>query len=382
MEMKTIVTIGPAYPYRGGQTIVEASIYNNLTQAGYDSHTVSFSLLYPKIFFPGTSQFDKSQNIHHPHQDKTYRLINSINPISWYRAYKKIKELQPVAVIFVWWMPFFGPCYTSIAWMLKTFTNTKRIFLIENFISHERRWFDLFFTKITLGLANGFITHSKHIQERVRDTFPLKKVEYTSLPAFDFYDLKRYNQAQSRELIGIQAKKVILFFGLIRKYKGLDQLIKTMPLLLKQDPGYHLLIVGECYEDIKTYEALIEENELQEHTTLVNKFIANEDVEPYFKAADLVCLPYYHGTQSGILMMAYGFKKPVIVTNVGGVAELVSNGRTGQIIENNEPSTIQDAIALSFKQMQETDFAANISSLNDTLGYKNFDQLFSDLISD
>lgn len=375
-----VVIIGPAYPYRGGQTIVEANVYNSLTQAGYDCHTISFSLLYPKMFFPGTTQFDQSANIQYPHTERTYRIINSINPFSWITAYRKIKQLKAHTVIFIWWMPFFGPCYSTICWLLKRFSRTKTLFLIENFISHEKRWFDLFMTRCTLKFSDGFITHSKHIKDEASSFFPNKKIEYTTLPAFDFFDLQRYSQSESRDLLGINQKKVVLFFGLIRKYKGLDQLIRAFKILTQEDDDIMLLAVGECYEDISFYEKIIEENGLKTKIKLVNKFIANEDVEPYFKAADLVCLPYYHGTQSGILMMAYGFRKPVIVTNVGGVAELVSNDKTGQVIEDNEPKKIAAAIQKVMEQRSSVDYDKNISSLAETLGYKGFADLFKDLI--
>lgn len=373
MEKKKVVIVGPAYPYRGGQATVEASIFKLLTEAGLDCNTVTFKSLYPNFLFPGKTQYDESANPFYPHTEKISRVINSINPISWYRAYKKIKSLNAEMAIFVWWMPFFGPCYGTIVRLLQRFTKTKIVFVVENFVSHERRWFDKFFTQWTLKRADRFISFSQHINKMVTTHFPEKKITTTTLPPFNHFDLGNYSKETAREKLGISHKKVILYFGLIRKYKGLDQLIHAMKILEKEDPEIMLLAVGECYEDITIYEKLIEENELQDRIQLLNQFIPNEEVEPYFKAADVVCLPYYSGTQSGILMMAYGFGKPVVITDVGGIAELV-NEKTGLVIENNEPKKIAEATQAVINNTSEN-YSKNIENIAEALGYKSFENI-------
>ncbi len=378
-KVKKIVLIGPAYPYRGGQALDEAHIYNTLTKAGMDCETISFKVLYPNFLFPGTTQFDNSKTAFYPHQEKIHRILNSINPFTWYRAYKKIKTLQPDLVLFVWWMPFFGPCYGTINWLLKKFTKIKIVYLVENFVSHEKRFFDLMLTKFTLNQADAFVTLSGHIKERIEEILKPKPTFQTTLPIYDFYDLKNYTKETAKEYLQIIEKNVILFFGLIRHYKGLDQLIKALPLILKNNPNTLLLIAGECYEDIEFYKIIISTLNIESHCKLIDKFIANEDVEPYFKAADTVCLPYYHGTQSGILMMAYGFKKPVVVTNVGGVAELVIENKTGKIIADNAPEKISTALISILENKENVDFESNIENLATTLGHKNFDTIIDEL---
>src|SRR5688572_1939249 len=163
--MKRIVLVGPAYPYRGGQALVEAYVFNTLTQMGYDCHTVSYSLLYPSILFPGTTQFDDSKLIPFEHTSRIRRLINSVNPLTWYKAAREITKLNPDGVIFVWWMPFFGPALGTIARLLKK--KTKIIFLVENYVSHEKRWFDRFYTKKTLKHAHAFISESGYVTSQV-----------------------------------------------------------------------------------------------------------------------------------------------------------------------------------------------------------------------
>ena len=281
--------------------------------------------------------------------------------------------MNPDMPIFVWWMPFFGPCYGTIVRLLQRFTKTQVVFVVENFVSHERRWFDKFFTQWTLKKADRFISFSQHINKLVTEHFPTKKITTTTLPPFNHFDLTNYDKESARKKLGITHKNVILYFGLITKYKGLDQLIRAMKIMATQNPDCMLLAVGECYEDITVYQKLIVEHNLQDRIQLIDKFIPNEEVEPYFKAADVVCLPYYSGTQSGILMMAYGFGQPVVITNLGGIAELV-NEKTGIVIADNEPQKIVDA-TLSVMNNTTENYAKNIENIAEALGYKNFDEI-------
>lgn len=373
MSKKKIVIVGPAYPYRGGQATVEASIFKLLTESDFDVNTVTFKSLYPNFLFPGKTQYDESANPFYPHTEKIHRVINSINPITWYKAYKKIKSFNADMAIFVWWMPFFGPCYGTIVRLLQNFTKTKIVFVVENFVSHERRWFDKFFTNWTLKKADRFISFSQHINKLVTENFPSKKITTTTLPPFNHFDLHKYDKQSARQKLNITHENVILYFGLIRKYKGLDQLIRAMKIMETTNPDTMLLAVGECYEDITFYEKLIAEHQLENRIQLVNKFIPNEEVEPYFKAADVVCLPYYSGTQSGILMMAYGFGKPVVITDVGGIAELV-NDKTGKVLADNEPQKIVDGTLAVINNTTEN-YPANIENIAQALGYKSFENI-------
>ncbi len=368
-QNKKIVLVGPAYPYRGGQALVEAYMYNALSKLGYDCNTISYQLLYPSIFFPGTTQFDESEVIPFEHTSKIKRIINSINPLTWFKAASEIKKMNPDMVIIVWWMPFFGPALSTIARLIKKNKNTKVVFLVENYVSHEKRWFDSFSTKYTFKYADAFICQSKFINEQISADFKGKPIHQTTLSIYDCYDLGKYNKQTAREFLGIKTENVILFFGLIRAYKGLDKLIIAFKEILKTRPDTTLLIVGECYEDIKKYTDLIDKLGLNDKVILNDSFIPNEKIEPYFKAADLSCLPYNSGTQSGILMMAYGFKIPVLVTDVGGVAELVKEGETGRIIADNSLDNLVNGVHQILSTKDTVDYAANIESYTKGLGY-------------
>jgi len=378
---KKVVIVGPAYPYRGGQSLVEAHMFDTLTNLGYECHTVSFTLLYPKVFFPGTTQFDTSKKTFFSHQDKIFRIINSVNPLTWFKAARKIKEINPDITIFVWWMPFFGPAYATIGKLIKRSTNTKITYLVENYISHENRWFDKFSSKHTLNQSDYYICQSDFVYNQIAEVHKTKKIFKTTLSVFDCYNLNTYNQQSAREFLGIKTKKVVMFFGLIRRYKGLDKLILAFNDIEKQHPDLTLLIVGECYEDISYYENLIAQEGIKDKTILVDKFIANEDVEPYFKAADMVVLPYNSASQSGILMMAYGFNVPAIVNNVGGLPELIVEGKTGTVIPDNTPAEITKGVDQMYQILDKEDVATNITNLNETLGYINVAGMMDEILS-
>ena len=328
---KKIVIVGPAYPYRGGQALVEGHLFHYLTQAGFDCNTITFTLLYPSIFFPGKTQTETSKKIFFEHADRIKRIINSINPFTWIKAAWTIRKIKPHAVIFIWWMPFFGPAYSTIAFLSKKFSKSKIVFLVENFISHENRWFDKISIFFTLRLADHFICQSKYIYNQLKNFFLAKPIHSVTLPTYDCFNLRRFNKKSAKKELGINTNNVILYFGLIRPYKGLDILIQAFPKVLDKYPDTTLLIVGECYENEEKYNDLIKSQNIQNHTTIVFEYVANEELEPYFKAADLCCLPYKSGTQSGISMVSYGFRIPVVATDVGGIPETVTHGVNGYL---------------------------------------------------
>ncbi|HBN06643.1 MAG TPA: hypothetical protein DD434_12790 [Bacteroidales bacterium] len=377
-----ITIIGPAYPYRGGQALVEAYLHKTVSEIGYDTNTISYKLLYPSIFFPGKTQFDNSKLIPFEHNDKIKRIINSINPFTWYKTYREIKKDKSDLIIIVWWMPFFGPALGTIAYLVKKkLKKTKICFLVENYTSHEGWWFDRFFCKHTLKYADSFICESNYINKQIKVDFPNTPIYETTLSIYDCYNLNKYTKQSAKEFLGIKTENVVLFFGMIRPYKGLDKLIESFKLLLEKTPDTTLLIVGECYEDIKKYEKMISENGIGDRTIMVNSFIDNEDIEPYFKAADMVAMPYYSGTQSGILMMAYGFNVPVVVTDVGGISELVKNDETGIVVKNNEVENFLPAMEKVLSTKNTVPYSENISKFVYGLGYQNLKNIFSELLN-
>jgi glycosyltransferase involved in cell wall biosynthesis len=276
-------------------------------------------------------------------------------------------------------MPFFGPALGTIARLVKKWTGAKIVFLIENYLSHEQRWFDHFVTRKTLRYADQFISQSNYVTGRIKEDFPETAVAEVTLPVFDCFDFKRFDKLGARKELGIESKNVVLFFGYIRPYKGLDNLINAFEGVLAQHPDTTLLIVGECYEDRRKYDDLVRQRKIDGKTIFVSKYVAYEEVEPYFKAADLVCLPYNSATQSGIVMMAYGFRRPVVATDVGGLPEFVRDGETGITVRAGDTSALAAGINDVLGSLEKIDYERNIAAFTDALGYKKLEVLFDEL---
>jgi glycosyltransferase involved in cell wall biosynthesis len=377
MDHPRIVIVAPAHPYRGGQALVESHLFETLTDLGYDCHTVSFKLLYPSFLFPGTTQFDESERIYNDHTGRITRVINSIDPFSWLRAGGVIARLDPRVVVFVWWMPFFGPSLGTVAWLVRRRTRARVVFLVENYVSHENRWFDHAATRATLRLADHFIAESRFVADKLEHAFPATPIHRTTLPVYDCYNYGAFDRESARRHLGISTKNVVLFFGYIRPYKGLDNLIRATSRVVESEPDTTLLIVGESYEDRRKYDELIASEGLSERTRFVCEYVANEAVEPYFKAADVVCLPYKSASQSGIVMMAYGFRRPVVTTDVGGLPEFVRAGETGEIVPPGDVEALADAVVRALRARGEVDFEGNIERLTHELGHANVERIFS-----
>ena len=376
---KKIAVIGPNYPYRGGNSLFIGHLCVAL-QKDFELVIINYSLLYPELLFPGKTQYDKSNEVVKEIRDlKTERILNSINPISWY---KRIDSFEPDLIVFDWWQPFFGPCHYAVSSLLKKKNKDKILFITENVVSHESRFIDRFLTKIGLSNASKFLVLSNKVKEEIASKYPSKIVYKSELPIYNCYDTnKALNGNSIREKFGFkESDRVLLFFGYIRHYKGLDILIEALSILRKTDPSYKLLVAGESYEDEKIYLNRIYELKLKDAVVMENKFISNEDVGEYFYASDLVVLPYRTATQSGILNMAYGFLKPVVITNVGGLAEFVDRNKTGVIVELSEASSVAAGVQSFFDLRQKVDFTAEISRYIEKNSFSSISAVFEEIL--
>ena len=380
--MKKIAIIGPNYPYRGGNSLFIGHLCIAL-QEKFELLIINYSLLYPEILFPGKTQFDKSNEVMDGiRQLKTHRILNSINPISWYNTAKKIKEFNPDLVVVDWWQPFFGPCHFGVLSLLGSNYKDRILFITENVISHESRFIDKILTKIGLAKASKFLVLSNKVQDDIKSLFPTKSIFKSELPIYDCYDNnKSLNKSELRSKFGFNnSDKVLLFFGYIRHYKGLDILIESLKILRSEDKSYKLLVAGESYENEKIYLDLISEYKLESAVHMENKFISNEDVGVYFYASDVAVLPYRSATQSGILNMAYGFNKPVVITNVGGLAEFVVEDQTGVIVNESSPDSIANGIKKFFQLNQTIDFHKNIEVYISGNSFSKIVEVFEEIL--
>jgi glycosyltransferase involved in cell wall biosynthesis len=340
--MSRIAIIGPAYPYRGGPPLVVANLYELLSRR-HNVEVFSFTRLYPRLLFPGKRQEDISK--HPAKQHPVRRRIDSINPWTWYKTAREIIAFKPDLVLVDWYQPFFGACYRVICSMLRKH-GIPTVFLCENVISHESRFIDTFLSKLALSQSDSFIVFSDSVAKTLQSMYPGRDIERATLPLFfsESSAPKTWSSMEAKSSLGLEGDRVLLFFGYIRKYKGLRNLIKAFPMVARQHPDAFLLIVGECYEDAVEYNDLIEKSGFSNRIRWINEYVANEDVGLYYAAAELVVLPYVSATQSGIVKIAFGFSKPVLATNVGGLSEEIERFGSGRIVASPEPEILAEGI--------------------------------------
>jgi len=351
-----IAIVGPAYPLRGGNALFTAHLYDCLRN-DHDVYIVSYKRLYPSLLFPGKTQLNVSRD---PVKSTPSRqLIDSIGPLSWFRTARWIAApaRAPELVVFVWWNPFFGICCGAIARMLKRRTGAGVVFVAENVVSHENRFVDKFLTRFALSTADYFMVLSGIVAQRIQAIFPTVPLRQAALPVYGCYG-DRVDRAATRRSLGLE-RPTILFFGYVREYKGLRYLLRAMPEVLKSVDA-DLLVVGEFYEDRAIYDRLITDLGIGERVRIVGEHVPDEAVAGYFVASDVVVLPYVSATQSGITQIAFAYGLPVISTNVGGLPEVVEDGRTGYIVEPRDERALAAAIVRFFAEGRKDELSANV----------------------
>jgi len=331
-EGKHIVIVGPAHPLRGGLATYNERLARELMLKNHVT-LLTFSLQYPNFLFPGQSQFSDDLK---PEDLSIDIALNSINPLNWFLVGRKYKKIKPDILIFRYWMPFFGPCFGTFARIVKSNHHTQIIAITDNIIPHEKRFFDTPFSKYFLPVLDGAVAMSRKVLQDLQDfplSKPVKKTGYHAHPLYDNFG-RSVSKSEACESLGLdENKRYILFFGFIRNYKGLDILLEAMSLLPESLKDVNLLVAGEYYEDSAPYDEIIAQKQLENRIELHTKFIPNDDVRLYFSAADIVAQPYRNATQSGVSQIAYHFETPMIITNVGGLSELVPHGEAGWVCE-------------------------------------------------
>jgi len=351
-----VAAISTSYPMRGGMAHYIAQLYRKLVERGHEVRVISFSRQYPGLLFPGKTQADLSKEAD---AIPSEALLDSINPLTWLRAAMRIRSFAPDVLILNYWMPFFMPAYATIAVLVRAFTRTRVIFLCHNIIPHERRPCDRLLTQCGVRSGHAFIVHT----EAVRDDLLAfrRNVPYRLVP-LPVYNIFRSSLPRStaRERIGLDPDdRVVLFFGYVRKYKGLSVLARAIKIVRSTLP-VKLVVAGEFYEDLLSFEKEVHDLGISKDVLIFDEYIPNEDVGTYFVAADVVALPYLSATQSGIAQIAYHFDTPVIVSDVGGLRESVIEGNTGFVVPSNNERALADAVLAFFRQRESQDFAANV----------------------
>jgi glycosyltransferase involved in cell wall biosynthesis len=368
-----IVIVGTAYPLRGGIAHYNALLYKYLSKK-HNVEIVTFSRQYPKILFPGKTQ-DEQGGIENALP--TEQLIDSINPFTWYTAAKAIARKKPDLLIFKFWLPFFGPCFGTISRLVRRWTQAKVLFICDNVIPHEKRFGDKAFTRYAFRSVDAFIAQSAAVEKDLNSFWPGSHYALVPHPVYEIFG-RGLPKDKARAALGVADEWVILFFGYVRRYKGLHILLDAMPAILKSIK-LKLLVVGEFYDDEQKYRAQIAEKGLQENVLVHSDYVPNEDVSKYFSAADVVVLPYISATQSGIVQIAYQFDKPVIATDVGGLSEVVLDGRTGFIVKPEAPEAVADAVVRFYKEGRESEFVRNVQEEKKKYSWDNLVQAIEKL---
>ncbi len=332
--MSKIVLLGPAHPLRGGLANFNESLAKALQDRGHEVRIITFSLQYPGFLFPGKSQYGRGKApLHLPIEI----AINSVNPFNWIAVGRRLRKEKPDLIIPSFWLPFMGPSLGIISALARKNRHSLSIALVHNLIPHESRPGDRIFTKLFTRSMDGFVALSQEVLKDIKTFQPGRAVAWNPHPIYDHFG-PRIPREEALRLLSLPAdKKYLLFFGFIRHYKGLDILLRALARdILKSRDDIRLIVAGEFYEDEKKYLQLISELGIEEQVILHTQFIPDEEVARYFSAAHAVVQPYRSATQSGVTQIAYHFDVPMIVSNVGGLPEIVPHGKVGLVCKPEE----------------------------------------------
>ena len=367
--MAKLVIIGPAHPLRGGLATFNQRLAKAFNDEGHSCSIYSFSLQYPSFLFPGKTQFTDEPA---PANLVIHSVINSVNPFNWIRIGNRLKKEKPDIIIVRFWLPFMGPALGTILRRVRKNKHTRIICIADNVIPHEKRFGDRPFTRYFLKSCDAFITMSEKVMTDLRQFEKEKPAKQVSHPLYDNFG-EIIPKETARKHLGLpENENIILFFGFIRRYKGLDILLDAIGYLKKNNPEalrFKLLVAGEFYEDEQPYQEQIDRLGIRDHLILRTDFIPDSEVKYYCCAADAVIQPYRNATQSGVTPLAYHFEKPMVVTNVGGLPALVPHEKVGLVVE----PTVEAIAAgiLRFYQLGEDFFIPHLRVEKEKYSWEN-----------
>jgi D-inositol-3-phosphate glycosyltransferase len=368
-----IVIVGPAYPLRGGIAHFNATLAQELGKR-HRVETVTFSRQYPSLLFPGTTQDDLSAPLQ---ATPAPQLVDSVNPLNWISVGRQLRRRNADLFIFHYWMPFFAPCFSTIARVAARGTRARILLIVHNLLPHERHPLDATLTRAMIRSVDSLVVLSETVERELNAFQPGTRYRNVPHPVYSLFG-ETMDRRAAREQLGITMDRVLLFFGYIRKYKGLRTLLEAMALL-PEPLGIQLLVVGEFYEDAGPYRELIASRSLESRVRLVPEYVPNERVSAYFSAADAVVLPYLAGTQSGIAQIAFNFDRPVIATNVGGLGEVVKPGETGLVVPPGDAAALAAAIRQFYERNLGEALTTGVRTAKQAYGWKRITETIEEL---
>jgi len=378
MPKLKIIILGTAYPYRGGIAAFNERLAQQFSFDGHEVDIYTFTLQYPNLLFPGKTQYCNNLP---PKNIKIFRKVNSIHPLNWLKTGKDIRDKKPDLVIIPYWMSFMAPCLGTIASQIKKNKHTKIVGLVHNMLPHEPSLLDRIFPKCYVKNVDAFVALSKSVLTDI-DKFDKKNKpkSFSPHPIYDHYGVL-LPKSEAKKILNLDEQvNYLLFFGFIRAYKGLDLLLEAFADDRIKKLPLKLLVAGEFYEDEKNYLDIIKKNCLDDKILLFKDFIPDNKVNLFFSACDLVAQPYKTATQSGVTQIAYHFEKPMIVTNVGGLAEIVPNGKCGYVVESN-PNAIADAMVDFYNNSNENLFIENCKTEKDKFDWKEMTKTLLEIVN-
>lgn len=373
-----IVILGTAHPYRGGLAAMNERLARELTERGDEVVIYNFTLQYPGFLFPGKSQYTDEPA---PQGLRIIRKINSVNPFNWLKVGRELRKICPDLIIVKYWLPFMGPALGTIVRLARRNRHTRVICIADNMIPHEKRPGDRLFTKYFTKGVDGYIAMSHEVYADIEKlvVHPLRR--FTPHPIYDHYG-EVMPREEALKLLQLDPDyRYLLFFGFIRDYKGLDWLIRAMAEPQLKDRQIRLIVAGEFYSDSEPYLKLIRELGLEEKIILHTDYIPDVLINRYFGAADLVVQPYKTATQSGVTQIGYHFNKAMLVTDVGGLGEIVANGKSGYVVKP-EVSAIAEAIADFYDRERQTDFEKETVKLKGQFSWSKMTDVMMELYAD
>ncbi len=353
-----IVYIGTCYPMRGGLAQFNAILAGELAKR-HEVKFFSFSRQYPDLFFPGKTQFITEKEAAAIVQFPAEPILDSVNPLSWWKTAQRVAAEKPDLILYKYWMPFFAPCFGTISRLVKRSTGAKVVFICDNIIPHERRLLDMQLTQYALAPVDGFLAMSESVRD---DLVGIKQDAAWRLVQHPVYNIfgEREEKSSARQRLGLPDGPWILFFGYVRQYKGLDLLLEALPIVRRRLP-VRLMVAGEFYDNEARYRQQVKELALEDAVVFKSDYIPEDKVASYFSATEVVVLPYHSATQSGIVQVAYQVDAPVICTDVGGLAEVVIDEKTGFVVPPEDKGALADAIVRFYEEKWEERLRAGVA---------------------
>ena len=373
-----IILLGTSWPYRGGLATFNERLARQFVSEGHEVELWTFTLQYPSFLFPGTTQYSNESA---PNGLTIRRVLNSCNPFSWIRVGRAVKRAKPDMLICCYWMAFFSPAYTTVTRIAKRNGKTRCIALVHNMLPHEPSLLDRLFAPCFVRNTDGFVALSESVVRDIERLDRQNKPKASSPhPIYDHYG-EPMTKLEACKALNLSAdKNYMLFFGLVRAYKGLDLLLDAFGLVKDQLPDLQLIIAGEFYEHEDKYREQIAANGLTERVILRNEFIPDDDLRKYFGAADLIVQPYKSATQSGVTQVAFHFEKPMLVTNVGGLGEIVHDNKMGYACTPDAQSIAADLLDY-FTAHRQTAYTKYLKKEKTKYAWSNLTKVFEKISS-